>query len=508
MVSPEERAFGRLEAHGIGDDQDRSYPMRAAIAAVPLPPFRYWPFFARPFDQGVTGTCVGHGGKNWMLSAPVMQTKRDGPPTPFDLYREACAVDEWTQNDNGDLNFGTSVRALFKVLQARGLVAEYRWASNMQDVIDFVLLHGPVVIGVNWYEGMLRPDASGYINLTGSVVGGHCVLVVGHNRTRGDFTIVNSWGDWGPKHGRALIRSADLQRLLFNEGGEAAAGLEVKLTVGQPLGVPAWGDMAMNVIQAPAHPNNYGGYNRFNTPRALVFHTPEEQPDDVESTIAWFQNPVAQASAHAYADNDGDLYVMVDDHQCAWAVGTYSDYVDANGVFHASNRHWKGNYKGWAPWNPEHISNNCLSLSMEIEGRARDLDMPEEQYQTVLAWAYEKVVRYGIPVDRDHLIGHGDLATDRTDPGAFFPWDRFMADLAALVAGPAAPAPIPGGSGVTFRALDSTESLAALELVAKNFGAGSVDNSVTIVEVTGGLPQDVARYIPAGGHAWLFTTKT
>lgn len=263
----------------------------------------------------------------------------------------------------------------------------------------------------------------------------------------------------------------------------------------------------MNVIQAPANPANYGQYGRFNTPRALVFHTPEEMPDDYESTPVWFQNPAASASAHAYADNDGDLYIMVDDIQAAWACGTYSDYTDANGVFHPSNRHWKGNYRGWAPWNTEHISNNLLSLSIEIEGFAATLNMPEEQYQTVLRWAYEKCVRWSIPLDRDHLIGHGDLATDRTDPGGGFPWERLMADLAALMAGGTVPVPVPPSGAVTFRPLDPAQSLAALELVAKNFGAGSVDNSVTIVEITGGLPQDVARYIPAGGHAWLFTTK-
>lgn len=269
---------------------------------------------------------------------------------------------------------------------------------------------------------------------------------------------------------------------------------------------PLWEEIKMATIQAPANPANFGGYGRFNTPRALVFHTPEEMPDEYESTPVWFQNPAAGASTHAYADNDGDLFVILDDIQCAWACGTYSDYTDGNG-FHASNRHWKNNYKGWAPWNPEHISNNCLTLSIEIEGFADSLDMPEAQYQTVLNWAHEKIVRWGIPLDRDHLIGHGDLATDRRDPGGFFPWDRLMADLDARINGAVVPTPIPGGAGLMVEPLDSAQSLAALELVARNFGAASVDSSVTIVEVTGGLPQDVARYVPQGGHAYIFTTK-
>lgn len=225
-----DRGFGRIEAHGVGDDKDDQFPLRAAIPrAVALPRTRYWSFFYKALDQGSTGTCVGHGGKDWMLAGPVTQTKPFTPPTAIDLYVECTKVDEWPQNDNGDLNFGTSVRALFKVLQARGLVAEYRWAQSLADVQEFVSLVSPLVIGVNWYDGMMFTDKDGFIHPTGGIAGGHCVIIIGVDNVKRRFRILNSWGPGWGQSGRAWVSFEDMERLIFAEGGEAAAGLETRL---------------------------------------------------------------------------------------------------------------------------------------------------------------------------------------------------------------------------------------------------------------------------------------
>ena len=37
--------------------------------------------------------------------------------------------------------------------------------------------------------------------------------------------------------------------------------------------------------------------------------------------------------------------------------------------------------------------------------------------------------RYGIPLDREHIIGHYQITTYKTDPGPAFPWDDFMSKL-------------------------------------------------------------------------------
>ena len=179
------------------------------------------------------------------------------------------------------------------------------------------------------------------------------------------------------------------------------------------------------VILAPAFEGNLGSYGRPNVPRALVLHTAEEDADQREVTPRWFADPRARASTHYYADDDGDLYQMVADVDCAWAQGT-----------HAGNRHWKGVAGAFPPWN-EGVNNNCRALSIEIEGRAASIDrtLSAAQRRTLVRWLAHQSARYAIPLDRDHVVGHEELATDKRDPGialGTFPIDELVADARAL----------------------------------------------------------------------------
>lgn len=174
-------------------------------------------------------------------------------------------------------------------------------------------------------------------------------------------------------------------------------------------------------IVVPAHEDNYGGYERANSPKAIVLHTPEEPADDYESTPIWFQNPQAQASTHYYGDNDGDIYQMVREIDCPWANG------NRGGV----NRTWKGVKDAWPPWAEVGVSLNCQTISIEIEGKAATIGqtLNDVQFDSLVKWIKNVAGRYNIPLDRDHIIGHFEVATDRTDPGSSFPWDRLMAAI-------------------------------------------------------------------------------
>ena len=179
------------------------------------------------------------------------------------------------------------------------------------------------------------------------------------------------------------------------------------------------------MIYAPAFEGNLGGYGRPNVPRALVLHTPEEDADQNEVTPRWFADPRARASTHYYADDDGDLYQMVADRDCAWAQGT-----------HAGNRHWKGRAGALPPWN-EGVNNNCRALSIEIEGRAASIGrtLTEAQRRTVVRWIAHQSEQYGIPLDREHVVGHEELALDKRDPGIAlggFPIDALISEARVL----------------------------------------------------------------------------
>lgn len=226
-----------LGRHYSPDARDANFPMRALLPAKAFFGVKRWWDSGAWLDQGFTGTCVGHGWAHWYEDSPVNPA---GTIDPFMIYREACKIDEWAANDDGDLDWGTSVRAGAEVLKSRGGISEYRWATaGLQDVIDAVGTKGPVVMGTNWYDSMFTPVSrkwpDGYYRRTltippGAVVeGGHCWVINAVETANRMFRMKNSWGqDWqGSANGRAFISFGNVQRLL-NEDGEACIAVQVK----------------------------------------------------------------------------------------------------------------------------------------------------------------------------------------------------------------------------------------------------------------------------------------
>lgn len=232
MMSLVQPGMGRLHAP---DPKDARFPARAVMAAdVPLRDVLY--SCRVVLNQGDTGTCVGHGWKDLLLSAPVMQGLATSDPTAFAIYCAALGMDEWTENDGdcakGDYNFGTSVRAGAKALQGMGLIGEYRWAPDAPTALQWLMQHGPVVIGSEWRMSMFTPDRKGYlvVDRASEVAGGHCYLLLGYSRLHGAVRMLNSWGrGWGQR-GRCWIRVDDLDYLIKADG-EACMTNDIRLKV-------------------------------------------------------------------------------------------------------------------------------------------------------------------------------------------------------------------------------------------------------------------------------------
>lgn len=233
------------EHHGLGrlvaiDPRDTPYAIE--VRRMPTPPAKrvskIWPLFRQVLDQGNTGTCVGHGWRHFLEGAPIVQTTRKEEPFALTIYREAIAIDEWPENDNGDLNFGTSVRAGWKALRARGLVGEGNSTNNVDVMADWIggkdelnqFIGGGLVIGVPWYPSMFDPTPEGFLTIPAGQTTryGHCVWINGWNQPGGYFWGVNSWGNWGPKRGRFRI-SGEIMDRLMKETGEAWTAKEIRL---------------------------------------------------------------------------------------------------------------------------------------------------------------------------------------------------------------------------------------------------------------------------------------
>lgn len=172
-----------------------------------------WPLpTALMLDQGTDGACVGAAFAHDLAAMPKVVRGVTMPWAVHRIYWEAQKLDPWQGGSypgaEGNPYEGTSVLAGAQATKALGWITEYRWAFTLRDFASAIGHIGPGVIGVDWYQGMHETDADGFIRPTGTVLGGHCVLVNGVSvvKTKGGdvdpvrsyFTITNSWGvGWG-----------------------------------------------------------------------------------------------------------------------------------------------------------------------------------------------------------------------------------------------------------------------------------------------------------------------
>lgn len=222
----------------------------------------------------------------------------------------------------------------------------------------------------------------------------------------------------------------------------------------------------------PAHPTNFSladdpnsSYQgKRNAPKFIFWHTPEEAADGVEGTPQYFARDLSsenrRASTHYYADNDGDLYQMVRDIDCAFAQGVTS-----------ARRHYKGKVGEWIPGSIVGLSYNCQGLSIEIEGFGASIGktLTAAQRKTVVEWTARKCIQYGIPADRDHILRHSEVDTWKVDPGTL-PVDEMVREVAARVIELNGGTP---GAQKTYRAVFGD----TLGSIAKKFGV-TVDQLV------------------------------
>lgn len=210
------------------DVRDERFPMALHLAAIPPKVYtsRYWLAGKAILAQGNLGACVGMTGANWMQNSPVRDVVTN--QTGFDLYQACKAIDGFPTME------GTFARALMQVLVNQGRIFRYLWATNGEELKDWVLTTGPVMIGVPWYESMFDPaykagdTAAPWLSISGNVVGGHEFLVRAYSRPRDAYRMRNSWGpNWGHRS-EAWISRADLNRLVFSENGDACAADERK----------------------------------------------------------------------------------------------------------------------------------------------------------------------------------------------------------------------------------------------------------------------------------------
>jgi hypothetical protein len=193
---------------------------------------------AQQLDQGDTGHCVGFGCTQWENAEPVPNDLAD--QDGHDLYYLAKSIELGRKAVQGKDEDGTYVHDGAKALQQMGRIANYLWATKVEDITAWVRSQGPVVVGTDWYQQMFYPTAKTFLlKPTGGVAGGHCWMIVGHypagskgveGQTFSDdtFRMQNSWNTTWGSDGYAYITATNLAKLMADEG-EAMTGLELPL---------------------------------------------------------------------------------------------------------------------------------------------------------------------------------------------------------------------------------------------------------------------------------------
>lgn len=203
---------------------ERSRRFQIIGAAGLSRPLRSYTWRCTPrFDQGNAGACVAYS-LGHELAARAAEVK--GITHDFlirEVYWEAQKLDPW---DGGAYPSaspkyeGTSILAGIKALQKLPvkLFDGYRWAFSLKETLLGVGYHGPAVIGVPWFEGMMATDGDGYIRPEGAYLGGHAILLNGVDVKRERVRLHNSWGtSWG-WNGECWMRFGDLEKVLQMEG--------------------------------------------------------------------------------------------------------------------------------------------------------------------------------------------------------------------------------------------------------------------------------------------------
>jgi N-acetyl-anhydromuramyl-L-alanine amidase AmpD len=127
--------------------------------------------------------------------------------------------------------------------------------------------------------------------------------------------------------------------------------------------------------------------------RYIVIHDTEVSE---AKTISTFLSPVSRVSAHYVVSGRGHITQMVPESDTAWHAGNYWINETSIGIEHELDR----------------VTNPAFTAA---------------QYQASAKLVCAIASRYGVPIDRAHIIGHNEVpGANHTDPGPTWNWPYYM----------------------------------------------------------------------------------
>jgi hypothetical protein len=155
-------------------------------------------------------------------------------------------------------------------------------------------------------------------------------------------------------------------------------------------------------------------------PASTANYTPADRPHDYPvdmiiihdtegsfaTAVSIFQDPASQVSAHYVVSNTGLVDQMVQEHDIAWHAGNWDYNTRSIGIEHEGYAYTPGSFTV-----PEYQASAHISASI--------------------------CSRWGVPMDRTHVIGHDEVpdpnnpglfggSDHHTDPGPYWDWTYYM----------------------------------------------------------------------------------
>lgn len=139
----------------------------------------------------------------------------------------------------------------------------------------------------------------------------------------------------------------------------------------------------------------------------IVIHTIQGSLQSGVNTIA---HGAREVSAHYLVGRDGTVVQMVREADTAWHAGTCPPERDPDEC----------------EW-PQSRVLNRNSIGIEHAGHTTHPDYPTEaMYRASAALVRHLAEAHGIPLDRDHIVGHEEIKPTKPDPGPHWDWERYM----------------------------------------------------------------------------------
>lgn len=152
----------------------------------------------------------------------------------------------------------------------------------------------------------------------------------------------------------------------------------------------------MNIEKAFLTINYAAGRKGLYKPDCIVVHVTQ---GSAQSVRQWFRDPNAKVSSHYMVTMDGEIVQFVHEEDTAWANGRV-DHPTSALVLQRPDA------------NP-----NWWTISIEHEGDGlHELTIPQRQASVWLIRDIAK--RRNIPLDRKHVVGHHEIYSKKTCPGA------------------------------------------------------------------------------------------